>query len=74
MRSRARKEATAQEVRGHYKQFAEAKHLDYKSWDDKKVFDLIDMRKCKPRNDVTGRWVRTTKTDKQGNILRAKAR
>ena len=29
IRSRARKEASAQEVRGYYKQFAEAKHLEY---------------------------------------------
>ena len=31
MRSRARKEASAQEVRGYYKQFAEANHLEYRS-------------------------------------------
>ena len=74
MRSRARKEASAQEVRGHYKQFAEAKHLEYRSWVDNEVFDLIDMRKYKTRNYVTGRWVPTIKTDKQGNFLRAKAR
>ena len=74
MRSRARKEASAQEVRGYYKQFAEATHLEYKSWVDKEVFDLIDMRKVKPKNDVTRRWVLTTQTDKQGNYLKAKAR
>ena len=73
MRSRARKEASAQEVRGYYKQFAEAKHLEHRSWVDNEVFDLIDMRKVKPRNYVTGRWVLTIKTDKQGNFLRAKA-
>ena len=50
MRSRARKEASAQEVRGYYKQFAEAKHLDYKSWVDNEVFDLVDLRKVKPKN------------------------
>ena len=72
MRSRARKEASAQEVRGHYKQFAEAKHLEHRSCVDNEVFDLIDMRKNKPRNYVTGRWVLTIKTDKQGNFLRAK--
>ena len=56
MRSRARKEASAQEVRGYYKQFAEAKkHLEYKSWVDNEVFDLIVMRKVKPKNYVTGR-------------------
>ena len=74
MRSRARKEASAQEVRGYCKQFAEAKHLEYKPWVDNEVFDLIDMRKFKSRNYVTGRWVLTIKTDKQGNFLRAKAR
>ena len=74
MRSRARKEASAQEVRGYYKQFAEAKHLEYKSWVDNEVFDLIDMRKVKPRNYVSGRWVFTIKTDKQGNFIMAKAR
>ena len=39
MRPRARKEASAQEVRGYNKQFAEAKHLEYKSWVDHEVFD-----------------------------------
>ena len=39
-----------------------------------KVFDLIDMRKVLPRNHVTGRWVLTIKTDKQGNFLKAKTR
>ena len=53
MRSRARKEASAQEVRGYYKQFAEAKHLEYRSWIDIKVFDLIDVRKVKPSIYVT---------------------
>ena len=31
LRSRARKEASAQEVLGYYEQFAEAKHLEYRS-------------------------------------------
>ena len=73
-RSRAREEASAQEVRGFYKQLAEAKRLEYKSWVDNEVFDLIDMRKVKSKNCVTGRWVLTIKTDKQGNFRRAKAR
>ena len=34
MRSRAWKEASAQEVRGYSRQFAEAKQLEYKSWVD----------------------------------------
>ena len=73
-RSRARKEASAQEVRGYYKQFVEAKHLEWKSWSDNEVSDLVDMRKFKPMNYVTGRWVLAIKTDKQGNFFRAKAR
>ena len=73
-RSRARKKASAEEVRGYYKQFAEAKHLEWKSWSDNEVFDLVNLRKVKPKNYVTGRWVLTIKTDKQGNFFRAKAR
>ena len=74
MRSRARKEAAAQDVRGYHKQFAEAKRLEYTSWVDNEVFGLIDVRKVKPKNFVIGRWVLTIKTDKQGNFLRAQAR
>ena len=74
MRSRARKEASAQEVRGYFKQFAEARHIEWKSWIDNEVFDLVDLRKSKPNNCITGRWVLTIKTDKQVNFLRAKAR
>ena len=73
-RSRARKEASAKEVRGYFKQFAEAKHLEYKSWVDNEVSDLVDLRKVKQRNYVTGGWVLTIKTDKQGNFLMAKPR
>ena len=73
-RSRARKEASAQEVRGYHKQIAEAKHLEWKSWIDNEVFDLVYMRKFKPKSYVTGRLVLTIKTDKRGNFLRAKAR
>ena len=71
---RARKEASAQEVRGYHKQFARAKHLEWKSWIDNAVFDLTDLRKFKPKNYVTSRRVVTIKTDKQGKFLRAKAR
>ena len=45
MRSRARKEAPAQEVRGYYKPFARGKHFEWKSWTDNEVFDLVDLRK-----------------------------
>ena len=55
-------------------QFAEAQHLEYKFCVDNEVVDLNDMRKVKPRNYVSGRWVLTIKTDKQGNFLKAKAR
>ena len=72
--ARARKEASAQEVGGYYKQFAEAKHLESKSWIDNEVFDLVDLRKFKTKNYVTGRSVLTSKTDKQGNFLRTKGR
>ena len=75
MRSRARKEASSQEVRGCYKQFVQAKHLEYRSWVDNEVFDLIGREKRSGReNYVTGRCVLTIKTDKHENFLRAKSR
>ena len=37
------------------------------------VFLIFGLRKVKPKNHVTGRWVLTIKIDKQGNFLRAKA-
>ena len=52
----------------------ERKHLEWKSWIDNEVFDLVDVRKFKSKNYVTGRRVLTIKTDKQGNFLRANAR
>ena len=55
MRSRARKEASAQEVRGYYKQFAEAKRIEWKSWIDNEIFDLVDLTKLTPKSCVTGR-------------------
>ena len=73
-RSRARKGPSTKVERGYYKQFAEAKHLEYKSWVDNEVFDLVDLKKVKPKNYVTGRWVLTIMTDKQGNVLKEKAR
>ena len=73
MISRAR-EASGQEVRRYYKQFAYAEHLEYKSSVDNDVFDLIDMRKVKPKIYVIGRLALTIKTDKQGNSCKAKAR
>ena len=52
-----RKEATATEIRAYQKQFLEAKHLECKSWLDNEVIDLVDTRKIKVRNWVTGRCV-----------------
>ena len=50
MRSRARKEASAQEVRGYYKQFAEAKHLEYRSCVDNEVFESHRYEKGQAEN------------------------
>ena len=44
-----------------------------KSWIDHEVFDLVALRKVRPKNYVTRRWVLTVKTNKQGNFLRTKA-
>ena len=41
----ARREATAEEKRMYAKQFTEAKHAEYKSWNENDVFELIDIRK-----------------------------
>ena len=71
-RPRARKEASAKEVRGNYKQFAEAKHVENKSSVDIEVFDLVNLREIKPRNKKTERRVLTIKTEKQGNFFKAK--
>ena len=38
------------------------------------MYELVDMRKQKPKNYVTGRWVLTVKTDKEGNFDKCKAR
>ena len=74
MRSRARKEASAQQVRGYYRQFAEAQHLEYRFLVDNKVFDLIDLKKGNAKK-LCHRTIGTyIKTDKQGNFLKAKAR
>ena len=69
-----RKEATQQEKRQMAKQFLEAKKAECKSWFDNDVFELVDMRKLKIRNFVSGRWVLTIKRDKDGNFLKCKAR
>ena len=73
-RSRARKEASTQEVRGSYKQFARAKLLEWKSWIDNDVFGLVDLRRFKPKNYVTGRWVLAIKPTSRATSSGPKAR
>ena len=71
----ARREATAQEKRQYAKQFLDAKKAEYKSWaEENDIFDLVDMRKTKVQNYITGRWVLTIKRDKEGNFDKCKAR
>ena len=54
----ARREATQQEKRLYAKQFLEAKHGEIKSWtEENDVYELVDMRKLKVQNFITGRWV-----------------
>ena len=69
-----RKEATQQERRQHAKQLLEAKQAEVKSWFDNDVFELVDMRKLRIRNFVTGRRVLTVKKDKGGKFLKCKVR
>ena len=74
MRSRTRKEASAQEVRGHYKQFNEAKH----PWEQSpglitRFFYLIGLRKVRPRKlCLLDDGYLTINTDKQDNFLKSK--
>ena len=72
--NRARKEATATDLRNFAKQFAEAKKAEYESWRQNQVFELVDMRKTHPRNYVTGRWVLTIKRNHDGSFQKCKAR
>ena len=72
--NRARKEASVMDKRHFAKQFLEAKKAEYQSWLDNDVFELVDMRKLKVRNFVSGRWVLTIKRDKDGSFQKCKAR
>ena len=45
-----------------------------KSWFGKDVFEIVDMRRLKIRNFVTGHWALTVKKDKDGKFLKCKAR
>ena len=73
-KNRARKEATLQELKVYARMFIEAKSAEIKSWFDNDVFDLVDIRKFKPKNFVTGRWVLTVKRDRDGKFQKCKAR
>ena len=67
-KNRARKEATLKELKVYARMFIEAKSAEIKSWFDNNVFDLVDIRKFKPKNFVTGRWVLTVKRDRDGKF------
>ncbi len=69
-----RKEASSAELRQYKNQFWDAKQSEIKSWIDNEVYELIDMRKLKVENYVTGRWVMTVKTDQHGHMQKCKAR
>ena len=70
----ARKEASTVELRSYAKQFAEAKKAEITSWQEHEVYRLVDMRKHKPKNYVTGRWVLTIKRNNDGSFQKCKAR
>ena len=56
---RTRKEASAQEVRGYHKQIATAKHLEWESWIDNEVFDLVVLEEVQTeelRNQSMGTY------------------
>ena len=71
---RSRKEVSATDRRAYQKQFAEAKRVEYESWLEHDVFELVDLRKVKPKNFVQGRWVLTIKRRKDGSFDKCKAR
>ena len=73
-RVKGRKEATTTDLRMFAKQFKEAKAKEYQSWLENDVFELVDLRKVKARNFISGRWVLTIKRDREGKLEKAKAR
>ena len=62
------------ELKVYARLFKEAKSAEIASWFDNDVFDLVDIRKFKPKNFVTGRWVLTVKRDRDGKFQKCKAR
>ena len=73
-KAKPRKEASPTNLRQFAKQLAEAKKLERTSWIENDVYDLVDMRKVNCRKWASGRWVLTLKRDKEGNLLKCKAR
>ena len=73
-KNRARKEAPLKELKVYARMFVKAKSAEIKSWFDNDVFDLVDIRKFKPKSFVTGRWVLTVKRDRDGKFQKCKAR
>ena len=67
-KNRARKEATLKELKVYARLFIEAKSAEIKSGFDNDVFDLVGIRKIKPKNFVTGRRVLTVKRDRDGKF------
>ena len=69
--------ATKEELLKYAAEFKKAKQVEYQSWLDNNVMDVINLKDCRQinyRNFVTARWVLTVKRDKDGNFLKAKAR
>ena len=73
-RNRARKEATLKKLKVYARLFIEAKSAEIKSWFDNDVFDLVNIRKFKPKSFVTGRWVLTVKRDGESLLEMASSR
>ena len=74
-KNRARKEATLEELKVNAKLLVDAKRAEMKHRFESNVFDLVDIRKLKPKNKnfVTGRWVLTVKRDRDGKFQTCKA-
>ena len=70
-RNRARKDATLKELKVYAHMFIEAKSAEIKSWFDNDVFDLVGIRKFKPKNFVTGRRVLTVKWGQRWQVPEA---
>ena len=68
--AKKRKEASATDIRTYRRQFTEAKKAEIKSWQDNNVYEIIDIRKHKIKNYITGRWVLTVKINKMVSSIK----